>query len=126
LMSGRVLWQQEISSFAGLGVDLNNVYVTDEVSGVVAFDRLVGNRIWEQDSLRLRDVTAPARFGASVVVGDFEGYIHWLDPRDGHFIARSRAASDRISGAPLVVGQTVYVQAEDGTVAAFAVRDDSA
>lgn len=126
LRSGLVLWQQEISSFAGLGVDVNNVYVSDEVSAVVALDRQGGVPVWRQEALRLRDVTAPARFGGAVVVGDLEGYVHWLDPRDGRFIARERAASDRITGPPLVLGSTMYVQADDGTVAAFVVRDDSA
>ncbi len=126
LNTGLVLWQQELSSFAGLGVDVNNVYVTDEVSSIVALDRRGGVTQWRQDALRLRDVTAPTRFGATVAVGDLEGYLHLLDPEDGRFLARTKAASDRISSQPLVVGQTIYVQADDGTVAAFALRDDSA
>lgn len=126
LNSGVVVWQQEMSSFAGIGVDLNNVYVTDDVSAVVALDRRRGSPVWRQEALRLRDVTAPTRFGRAVVVGDLEGYVHWLDPQDGHFLARTRAASDRISGPPLVIGDRMFIQADDGTVAAYTLRDDSA
>jgi len=125
LNTGLVLWQQELSSFAGSGVDINHVYVTDDVSSVIALDRRGGVTQWRQDALRLRDVTAPARFGGAVVVGDLEGYVHWLDPQDGRFVARTKAAPDRITGAPLVIGQRMYIQADDGTVAAFALRDDS-
>jgi hypothetical protein len=39
-------------------------------------------------------------------------------------MARARAAGQRISSAPLVVGQNVYVQGDDGTVAAFTLRRD--
>ena len=39
-----------------------------------------------------------------------------------YVLARERAAGQRISSAPLVVGQNVYVQGEDGTVAAFTLR----
>lgn len=125
LRNGIVIWQQEMSSFAGLGADINNVYVTTDVDAVVALDRQAGNQLWNQDVLRLRDLTAPARHRAAVVVGDYEGYLHWLSPDDGHFLGRVRAASGRIVGPPLVVGLNVFVQGEDGTVAAYTVVDES-
>jgi outer membrane protein assembly factor BamB len=124
LMTGVVLWQQELSSYAGLGADVNNVYVTSDFDAVVALDRQAGTQLWRQEALRLRDVTAPTRYANTVVVGDFEGYLHWLSPDNGEFLARERAAGQRISAAPLVVGQNVYVQGDDGTVAAFTVRRD--
>jgi len=121
LETGLVLWQQELSSYSGLGVDLNSVYVTDEFSEVVALNRGAGTPMWRQNALRLRDVTAPTAYGTTIVVGDFEGYLHWLNPSDGSFLARERAASNRIASAPLVVGRSLFAQAEDGTVAAYQV-----
>ena len=122
LETGVVLWQQEFSSYAGLGTDINNVYVTSDFDAVVALDRQSGTQLWRQEALRLRDVTAPARYANTLVVGDYEGYLHWLSPDDGSFMARERAAGQRISSAPLVVGQNVYVQGDDGTIAAFTLR----
>ena len=122
LENGVVLWQQELSSYAGLGVDLSSVYVTDEFSELVALERDSGTPRWRQEALRLRDVTAPTAFGNTIVVGDFEGFLHWIDPGDGSFVARERAASNRITSAPLVVGRNMIVQSEDGTVAAYTVE----
>jgi outer membrane protein assembly factor BamB len=110
-----------MSSFAGLGADINNVYVTDAVDTVVALDRTGGTSLWRQEALRLRDVTAPTRFREAVVVGDYDGYLHWLSPDDGRFLARVRAASGRIAAAPLVVGLNVYVQGDDGSLAAYTI-----
>jgi outer membrane protein assembly factor BamB len=124
LETGVVLWQQDHSSYAGLGADFNNVYVTNDFDAVVALDRDNGTQVWRQEALRLRDVTAPTRFANTLVVGDYEGYLHWLSPDDGSFMARERAAGQRISAAPLVVGQNVYVQGDDGTVAAYTLRRD--
>jgi outer membrane protein assembly factor BamB len=124
--TGVVLWQQDMSSYAGLGADFAYVYVTNDVDSVIALDKDAGTQVWRQDALRLRDVTAPTRTGNAVVVGDFEGYLHWLDVTDGKFIARERAAHDRISGAPIAVGENIYVQGDDGTVAAYTVRKDAA
>ena len=125
LETGVVLWQQEMSSYAGLGADINNVYVTSDFDAVVALERQSGTQLWRQEALRLRDVTAPTRYANTVVVGDFEGYVHWLSPDNGDFLARVHAAGERISGAPLVVGQNVYVQGDDGTIAAFTVHLDA-
>lgn len=124
LETGVVLWQQEMSSYAGLGADINSVYVTSDFDAVIALDRDAGTQLWRQEALRLRDVTAPTRYANTLVVGDFEGYLHWLSPDNGDLLARERAAGERISGAPLVVGQNVYAQGDDGTLAAFTVRID--
>lgn len=124
LETGLLLWQQELSSHSGLGADWNSVYVTDEFSEVVALDRNRGTPRWRQDVLRLRDVTAPTPYGNSIVVGDLEGYLHWLSPSDGNLLARIRAASQRIAAAPLVVGENLFIQSDDGTVAAFTVVAD--
>jgi outer membrane protein assembly factor BamB len=127
LTTGLVLWQQELSSFSGLGADAGFVYVANDVSAVLALNRNNGIQAWIQEALRLRDITAPTRFREAVVVGDYEGYLHFLNPVDGSFMARVRAGSERVTAAPLVVGLTLVTQADDGTVTAFTVvEDDSA
>jgi outer membrane protein assembly factor BamB len=119
LDTGQGIWQQQLSSFAGLGADWNNVYVTDDVGTVHALDQRNGAVQWQQEALRLRDVTAPARFRDALLVGDFDGWVHVLDPADGRFLARVRAGSGRITDAPLVVGDRFFVQTEDARLAAF-------
>ena len=126
LATGVVIWQQDMSSYAGLTADFGNVYVTNDFDAVVALDRNGGAQVWRQEALRLRDLTAPTRYANTLVVGDYQGYLHWLDPANGKFLAREHAAGARISAAPLVVGQNVYVQGDDGTVAAYTVRDGAA
>jgi outer membrane protein assembly factor BamB len=125
LRSGVVVWQQDISSYAGLGVDAEHVYVTNDVGAVIALDRRSGTEVWRQGALRMRDVTAPTRFGDALVVGDYDGYLHWLDPETGEFLGRRRGAGERITTTPLVLGLRLYVQADDGTVASFSVVDQS-
>jgi outer membrane protein assembly factor BamB len=122
ISTGVVLWQQDMSSFAGLSADFTTVYVTTDVDSVIALDRRAGAQVWRQDGLRLRDVTAPARFGNTIAVGDYEGYLHFLDTGDGHFVAREHATKGRIVGGPVIVGENVVVQGEDGSIAAYTVR----
>ena len=121
LESGQALWQRELSSYSGLDADWNNVYVTDEAGEVVAVARNSGRPVWRQDGLRRRDVTAPTPYQEAVVVGDFEGYLHWLSAADGSMLARTRGDGSRISSPPLVVGDLLYAQSDGGSLTAFAI-----
>ena len=56
------------------------------------------------------------------MVGDFEGYVHFFSTFDGRPVARVRAGKGMISGAPVVMGDKLFVQSESGSVSAFRVR----
>ncbi len=60
-------------------------------------------------------------FSTAVVVGDFEGYVHFFNNFDGRPVARVRVGKGMISHAPVVIGGQLYVQSESGTLQAFAV-----
>jgi outer membrane protein assembly factor BamB len=118
--SGQVLWAREISSYAGIGADWNNVYIVDDNGEIIALRRN-GTDAWRQDALLRRTPTAPVPFNNAVVVGDFEGYVHFFNNEDGTPVARARVGSGMISGSPAVIGTNLLVQSEDGTLTAFAV-----
>ena len=117
--SGAPLWDTQMSSASGMAADWNNLYVTDDNSELIAMRRRGGDRLWQQNAMRLRGLTAPATVANSVVVGDFEGYLHWLDPADGSITARVKTDGSRVSGKPLVVADAVYVLTEAGNLTAF-------
>lgn len=120
LNSGQIWWAKELSSYRGFGMDDENLYVTNAEGGVVALRRRDGTVVWEQlTALRLRGLTAPEVDGDALVVGDFEGYLHWLDKRTGALIARTKTGGDRITNAPVAAGGRVYVQTDGGSVLAF-------
>lgn len=119
--SGQVDWRRDMSAYAGLGVDFNQVYVTDDHSQVWALNRRNGASLWKQDALRLRGLTAPLPFGELVVVGDFEGHVHLLSRSDGDLVGRVR--TDRRGIASLrVVGTRLYVLGKGGTLTVLQVR----
>jgi outer membrane protein assembly factor BamB len=71
------------------------------------------------DALLNRDVTAPAVVGNYLVVGDFEGYLHWLDKNTGAFVARQRISDERIIAPAVIAGNTVYGFSTDGELVAL-------
>jgi len=119
--SGQILWTREIASHAGMASDFLNLYVAGRKSSLYAIARSTGREMWRSDSLLNRDISGPAAFGNSVVVGDFEGYLHFFSASTGKLRTRVRAGSDRVAAPPLVVNELIYVFTDSGKL--FAFRD---
>ena len=117
--SGRPAWGRDMSSYAGVAVNADAVVVSDAEGNVWAFDRKGGANLWKQDALLHRWLSAPAVVGGHVVVGDLEGYVHWLDLADGKFVARERLGKKAIESPPVVSGDVVYVEDIDGRIGAW-------
>jgi outer membrane protein assembly factor BamB len=122
--SGQAIWSLDYSSYSGLAVDIGNVYASGDSGTLIAVERQNGREIWRNESLAWRDLTAPSPFGSSVVVGDFEGYLHFFQAGTGTLLGRVRADSARITSAPLVVNDTLYVLTDGGKL--VALRDETA
>jgi outer membrane protein assembly factor BamB len=123
LDSGQVWWGRDLSSYRGLALDDDQVYVATSDGSVVALRRRDGTVLWQQDGLKRRGLSAPVVDGKSVVVADFEGYLHWLDRDTGKFVAREHPGGERVSATPIVADGRLFVLDEGGKVAAFRSGD---
>jgi len=119
LEDGRITWTRDISSYAGLTVDEKNIYITDDQSYIWALERSTGNSVWKQENLFARRATAPATIGELVVVGDLEGYLHWMDKNNGQFVARTQFSKNSILAPPVAVEDIVYAFSSDGALGAY-------
>lgn len=117
--SGRVRWRHPVASEQALTHDERNVYATDRDSVVWAINLLSGGESWQSDVLKYRKLSGPAMYEGDLVVGDYDGYVHWLSADDGSVIARGRAFKQAIRSQPLVVGNRVIVVGAYGDVAAL-------
>lgn len=120
--SGEALWRRSIRSYAGMAASDDKLFVSDDNGAVWGLDLRTGAAAWKQEALLYRRLSAPAFIGGYVVVGDFEGYVHWLDPSTGALVARTRAGSDPILHAPVDGGERLYVMNAAGRIAALAPR----
>ena len=119
--SGKQLWSRELSSVTGVSVDARYAFVADDRGTVHAFDRSNGATVWKQEKLAYRQLSRPLSAGATVVVGDFEGQVHFLSRDSGEFVARYPAGA-AVRAAPLALsGATLLVQTEDGGLFALAL-----
>ncbi|MEW8587184.1 MAG: outer membrane protein assembly factor BamB [Candidatus Thiodiazotropha sp.] len=117
--SGVVLWRRNISSHAGLDANWRQVFITDDEDHVWSLDATNGATLWQQKKLHARKLSAPAMVDDKIVVGDFDGYLHWLSQEDGRQLARIRVSGDAIRLKPLVMDDIVYVLDEGGNLNAL-------
>jgi outer membrane protein assembly factor BamB len=116
--TGSVNWSREFSAGAGLGGDIRYVFGVDTRSHIQAFSRTGGGVVWKNERLEYRSLSTPVSWGRAVIVGDFQGQIHFLAREDGAMLARVSTDGGAIRAAPVAVEQAginaVVVQTVNG------------
>lgn len=120
--TGAMLWQQDVSPYAGMALNSSMIYTSDADGVVWAFDRASGSEMWHQPALTNRILNAPVLIDKALVVGDGGGYLHFLSPVDGHMLARQRIGSGvGIVTTPAALGNVLYVLDVHGNLSALQV-----
>jgi outer membrane protein assembly factor BamB len=114
--TGSLRWARELSAGAGVARDSRSVYAVDAASQVQALAAEGGASIWRNERLTHRQLTTPLALPGAVVVGDLEGYVHFLSPAEGSLLARLRVDSSRILARPLAWNDNAVVLTTDGTL----------
>lgn len=116
LRSGQIMWKRELGSVNDFIVDAGRIYIVDQNDRLVALTADGGTTLWTQAELLHRNLTAPALFNGYLVVGDSEGYMHWVNTDDGRFVAQQKVDSSGFQTNPIVASDRLLIQAKDGTV----------
>lgn len=108
------MWSKPLSSSKGLEV-FGNLVVVSEDSGVVsAFNRADGQVVWQNEDLKNRRISAPILLKNGLVVVDFEGYAHIMDPLSGAFIGRTKLSVGALTAQPLRLNGMTLLQGASG------------
>ncbi len=123
LDTGQVWWSRETSSYRSLTLDEDTLYMVTADGEVVAMRAKTGAELWRQKVLLWRGLSAPATMDDlnALVVGDYQGYVHWLDKSTGALAARASSGKVRVSATPIVEGDMVLVINDRGQITAFRV-----
>lgn len=90
----KILWSEKASSLKSPAADNQAVYVANANGHLVAYDLYNGQKLWENDELAYRKLSNPVIFGSNVVVGDYQGVLHLLNPATGHITGREKTSGD--------------------------------
>ena len=139
--TGEILWTRDLSSYRGMALDANRLYVSLADDSVTSLERPNGTEQWTQKGLARRQITAPVLYDGYVVVADADGVVHWMDPATGDFVARAVNGKSvsrkgvaskkisykrRITAQPLVAGDLLLVFSDAGEVTAFRAAPNAA
>ncbi len=120
VLRGSILWTR--SSVGSQGVDGDDkLLIGTESNGMVqAWRRSTGDRVWDSDRLKYRDLTGPLLTSKGIVVGDSGGWLYLLSAEDGSLINRVQTSSDGFASTPTALADGGFVVlTRDGLLLAY-------
>lgn len=117
--TGRLLWNKPAQGVTGVHGDEQYVFGSESDGRLMAWQRAKGERGWEIDRLKHRDLTAPLALGRLLAVGDGTGLVHLLSREDGSELTRLTTDGSPIMAAPVLSGPALVVQTLNGGVYAW-------
>ncbi len=119
---GLATWSKNTQGAVGVSGDAETVVSSESDGRVKLWNRQTGALIWSVDALAHRGLSAPLLIGNSIVLGDFEGYVHVLNKLDGKFVVRFKTDGSPLAAAPVVSGNVVVVATTKGGIFAFSPK----
>lgn len=116
---GTLLWTKNAGGAQALGGDGELVAAADPSGRLSAWRTLTGDLAWNTEHLLHRGLSGVVVVGRTVVVGDFEGQVHFLDRVNGKTLLRLPTDGSQVIGAPVVSGNTILVATRNGGLFAF-------
>ena len=86
----RSVWTNEISSFYSPIIMRGLLIVAEADSTMKSFSLTSLEESWINEDYLNRELSNPVSYKGSLIVGDFEGYIHIIDPLNGKTIGRKK------------------------------------
>ncbi|MCK6265390.1 outer membrane protein assembly factor BamB [Vibrio sp. ZSDE26] len=116
LQSGRSMWKRTYSSATDLATDGSRIYLVTDKDYLVAVDARSGTELWSNKKLEYRQLTAPVIVNNHVVVGDSEGYLHWINRTSGEFVAQQLVDDSGFAVGPTVTPDGYVIVTRNGDV----------
>lgn len=113
---GTLRWSKPANGATGLAGDGQQLYGAEADGQVMAWRADTGERAWQTERLKWRQLTGPLVLGRSVVVGDSTGLVHLLSRQDGSALDRFATDGSGIAATPVAAGNTLVVVTRSGGV----------
>jgi outer membrane protein assembly factor BamB len=120
--NGHLVWDRDIPSLSGFVLDQKLLYVAATNGDVVAVDQKSGATFWLQSGLQGRLLSTPAMNDNYIVVGDDDGFVHWLDKKTGKLVGRFQLDKHGVEATPIIHNNIVYILGRSGKLVALEVN----
>ncbi|BDP31209.1 outer membrane protein assembly factor BamB [Vibrio vulnificus] len=123
LRSGNAVWKRNYSSAIDMATDGSRLFVVTDKDHVVAVDARSGTELWQNEQLEYRLLTAPVMVNNYLVVGDSQGYLHWLDRTTGEFVAQQMINDSGFAVGPTVLPDGYVITTRNGDVKKLTINE---
>lgn len=99
-LRGSVLWTRSSVGSQGVDGDAKTLIGTESNGMVQAWGRTNGDRLWDSDRLKYRELTGPLFTSKGIVIGDSGGWLYLLSAADGSLINRVQTSTEGFASTP--------------------------
>ncbi|WP_018912406.1 outer membrane protein assembly factor BamB [Thiomonas sp. FB-6] len=122
MTSGRLLWSARADGYSSVSQNGQELAAAQADGVVQAYAVADGKQLWHNDQLKYRKLGAPLLAGHTVAVGDLQGYVSFLDAKDGQIIGRASTDGSPIDSPMSLAGNTLVVVTSKGGIYGFLPR----
>jgi outer membrane assembly lipoprotein YfgL len=116
---GSLLWTRNAAGVQAIGGNEDNLFGADASDRITAWKTTSGDIAWTNEKLLYRGLSGALAAGSTVVLGDSEGFVHFLSTATGEIQLRLPTDGSAIVGTPALAGTTVLVTTRKGGLFAF-------
>ena len=116
---GTLLWTKSVGGIQAIGGDADLVVGADASDRITAWRASNGDLVWNNENLRYRGLSGALVLGRTVIFGDSEGQVHFLNRTDGKTLLRLPTDGSPVVGVPVRSGNTILVVTRNGGLFAF-------
>ena len=106
---GSMAWNRSSVGSRGLSGDASMLVGTESNGVVRAWSRSNGDRLWDTDRLKYRDLSQPLWTVKGIVVVDEGGFMYLLSGKDGSLLNRLQTPASGFASAPTAVTGSHFV-----------------
>jgi outer membrane assembly lipoprotein YfgL len=113
------LWSINGGGNQTVAADADYVVSGDDADRIACRRRSNGESVWLSDKFQNRRLSGMLSVGRTIVFGDYQGWVHFLDRTTGEPLLRLPTDGAQVVGTPVVAGTTIVVTTAKGGVYAF-------
>ncbi|HCH32149.1 MAG TPA: outer membrane protein assembly factor BamB [Oceanospirillaceae bacterium] len=121
-LTGALKWQQPLSSLSSAFIVGNTILAVDADDVVLAYDRIEGHVLWQNDSLKHRLLSSAMSLDNQALVIDAQGYAHLLQLTDGAFLGRKKIGTLGARVGSKSYQNNIYILSQDGRLTRIGLK----
>jgi outer membrane assembly lipoprotein YfgL len=116
---GALLWTKNVGGIQAIGGDSELLFGADASDRITAWRANNGDVAWTSEKYLYRGLSGALAIGATVVFGDDQGFVHFLNSATGELQLRLPTDGSAVLGTPALSGNTLLVATRKGGLYAF-------